>query len=228
MDKRKSYYLVIDTETTPFNKSITEVDPENMLVYDIGFAVVDKLGNIYKTFSYVVAETWINEHKLMQSRYYAEKLPQYRADLKNGTRQLASIMTIKNVIAETCKKWNIKAIVAHNMRFDLNALNRSIRYITKSKVRYFFPYGVEIWDSLKMARSTLGKQKGYKEWCKRYGKMTKNNQPQFKAETLYIYLTHNENFIERHTALADVLIESKIFSYCHTRHTKGIKRRLYA
>lgn len=227
MDKRKNYYLVIDTETAPMDSTENGVKPQNMLVYDIGFAVTDKLGHIYETFSYIVAETWIDHFDLMTSAYYADKLPNYRADLKNGSRTMASIYTIRKQIKALVEKYNIKAIVAHNMAFDIGSLNNTIRYLTKSKVRYFFPYGVEIWDSLKMARSTLGRQKSYKSWCQRNGYMTKNKQCRLTAEILYRYL-YNPEFVERHTALADVLIESKIFAHCITRHTKGIQKRLYA
>ena len=43
---KKNYYIVLDTETAnAFD------DP---LVYDVGFVIIDKKGNIYETFSYVV------------------------------------------------------------------------------------------------------------------------------------------------------------------------------
>lgn len=228
MDKRKNYYIILDCETTPFNKTIEKVDPFNMLAYDIGFAVIDKNGKIYKSYSYVVAETWYNYKDLLKSAYYAEKLPQYCKNIQTGDCTVASIYTIRKTLAELAEKYQVKAIMAHNMRFDCSALNQTIRYITKSKIRYFFPYGYEIWDTLKMARSTLGKQKSYKNWCQRYGYMTKNNQVRLTAEIIYRYLTHQEQFQERHTALADCEIESKIFSYCITRHTQGIQKRLYA
>ena len=228
IDRRRNYYIVIDTETTPFDRTLETVDPLNQLVYDIGFTVTDRNGTIYETYSYIVAETWINYRQLMKSAYYADKLPQYYESLRKGERKLASIMTIRQTVANLIKKYDVKAVVAHNMSFDLTALNRTIRYLTQSKIRYFFPYGVEIYDTLKMARSTLGKQKSYKSWCETHGYVTKNNRPKFTAEVLYIYLTHKADFKERHTALADAIIETYIFSYCTTRHTKGIQRKLYA
>ena len=48
IDKRKNYYLTIDTETA---NSLD--DP---LVYDIGGAIHDKKGRVYETFSFVIYE----------------------------------------------------------------------------------------------------------------------------------------------------------------------------
>ena len=42
MDKRINYKMVIDTETCPLDKDLKGVCPQNMFVYDVGYAVVDK------------------------------------------------------------------------------------------------------------------------------------------------------------------------------------------
>ena len=47
IDKRKKYFMVLDTETCPIDRESQEVSPNNMLVYDIGYCVVDKKGNVY-------------------------------------------------------------------------------------------------------------------------------------------------------------------------------------
>ena len=111
---------------------------------------------------------------------------------------------------------------AHNASFDLRALNTTYRYITKSKYRYFFRWGTEIWDTLKMSQDTICKQKSYIEYCKRNGYMTKHKtpRPRATAEILYRYLTGNENFNESHTGLEDVLIEKEILKHCFRQHKK--------
>ena len=48
--------MVLDTETAPMDRDFEGVDPSNMLVYDLGFAVVDKYGNVYETKSFVNAD----------------------------------------------------------------------------------------------------------------------------------------------------------------------------
>lgn len=84
---KKQYFIVLDTETA---NSI-----EQPLPYDIGWAIVDRQGNVYKTHSYVVYEIYCKEKELMQSAYYAEKLPKYEEDIKSKKRKIAGIWTIR-------------------------------------------------------------------------------------------------------------------------------------
>ena len=149
-------YIMLDTETT---NSLD--DP---ICYDVGFAVVDKEGAIYETHSFVVAEVFLNE-ELMASAYFIEKVPQYWEDIKNGTRKLAKFNTIRKVLAETMKKYNTNIVIAHNARFDYRSTAKTQRYLTKSKYRYFLPYGTEIWDTLKMAREVLKNDVDYDNFC---------------------------------------------------------------
>ena len=221
IDNRKNYYLTIDTETTNgFD------DP---IVYDIGGCINDKKGNVYETFSFIVYETFYGMSDLMQSAYYAEKIPMYKEQIAKGERIVKGYSTIKWYIADLCKKQNVKAIIAHNMRFDYRATTCTQRYLTKSKYRYFLPYGIELWDSLKMASDTIGKQKTYRLFCETYGFMTNHRKPrpQLKAETLYRYITGDPDFIESHTGLEDVKIEREITAHCMKQHKK-MRKLLYA
>ena len=119
-----------------------------------------------------------------------------------------------------CNKYNIKAIIAHNTRFDLNALNTTQRYITASKKRYFLPYGVALYDTLRMARDTFGKEKMYCNWCIKNNYVTKYGKPRFTAEIIYRYISGKDDFVESHTGLEDVFIEKEIFSACMRKHKK--------
>lgn len=222
IDKRKNYYLIVDTETANTNDNNMD-DP---LVYDIGGAVVDKKGNVYETFSLIIYDIFYMMSDLMNSAYYGWKVPMYQEQIDCGERQVVSYFTAKILIRDICEDWNIKAIIAHNMYFDYKATNQTQRYLTKSKYRYFFPYGIELWDTQKMAHDTICKQKGYIQWCKDNGFMTKHRKPrpQEKAETIYRYITGNINFSEDHTGLEDVMIEKEIFAHCIRQHKKMRKK----
>lgn len=198
-------FIVIDTETT---NSID--DP---IVYDIGFAVVDRTGKVYETHSYAIADV-ILDNEMMSTAYYIEKLPQYWEEIKNGKRLLRKFKTVKMILADVCKQYNIQVVVAHNARFDYRSLNLTERYITSSKYRYFFPYGIKIWDTLKMSREALKENEDYTQFCEDNGYITKNNQKRFTAEILYRFITGDNEFIEKHKGLNDVLIEKDIFAYC--------------
>ena len=223
MDKRINYKIVLDTETCPLEQT-DEVTPWNMFVYDIGWAIVDKRGNVYKTQSFINADIFLDEKELMKSAYYSEKIPKYWEDIKSGIRQLRSFYNIKKQLLADIAEYGVKEIYAHNMRFDYGTLQNTQRWLTKSKYRYFFPKGIEICDTLKMARQVLKDSKMYRVWCEQNGYITKNNQCRFSAEVLYRYITGNDDFIESHTGLEDVMIEKDILAYCYSRHKKMVRQ----
>lgn len=223
MDKRINYKIVLDTETCPLEQT-DEVTPWNMFIYDIGWAIVDKRGKVYKTQSFINADIFLDEKELMKSAYYSEKIPKYWEDIKSGVRQLKSFYNIKKQLLEDIAEYGVKEIYAHNMRFDYGTLQNTQRWLTKSKYRYFFPKGIEICDTLKMARQVLKDSKMYRVWCEQNGYITKNNQCRFSAEVLYRYITGNDDFIESHTGLEDVMIEKDILAYCYSRHKKMVRQ----
>ena len=223
MDKRINYKIVLDTETCPLEQT-DEVTPWNMFVYDIGWAIVDKRGKVYKTQSFINADIFLDEKELMKSAYYSEKIPKYWEDIKSGIRQLKSFYNIRKQFLEDIAEYGVKEIYAHNMRFDYGTLQNTQRWLTKSKYRYFFPKGIEICDTLKMARQVLKDSKMYRVWCEQNGYVTKNNQCRFSAEVLYKYITGNDDFTESHTGFEDVMIEKDILAYCYSRHKKMVRQ----
>ena len=220
IDRRRHYFIVFDTETA------NAIDCP--LVYDIGWAVVDKHGNVYRTRSFVNREIFFLEKELMQSAYYAEKLPLYYERIADGSAQVANWQTIKNTLWADIAEYEVKEVIAHNARFDYLATATTQRWLTKSKYRYFLPYGVEVWDTLKMARSVVANKPTYRKFCEEngytYGK--NNNQVRLTAEVLYQFITQNKEFEEEHTGLADVLIEKEILKYCYRQH-KAMKKKLW-
>lgn len=212
MDKRKTYYLTIDTETAN-----TIEDP---MMYDLGGAIHDRKGNVEETFSFIIYDVFCADRKLFDTAYYAEKRPLYERDLALGLRKIVSIFTARAYIADLCKKYSVKAIIAHNARFDYRSTNYTLRYVTKSKSRYFLPYGIPLWDTLKMAQDTICKQKTYERFCKKNGYYTKGGKVRATAEILYKYISGDNDFLEEHTGLEDVLIEKEIFAKCMAQHKK--------
>lgn len=216
IDRRKHYFLVFDTETA---NSLD--DP---LVYDIGWAIVDKYGKVYETKSFINEEIFIGEYELMKTAYYFDKRPIYWKRIMNGETQRKTWYEIRKEFLASIEKWGIKEVVAHNARFDYRSTATTQRWLTKSKYRYFIPKEVEIWDTMKMARDVIGTMPTYRKWCEENDYICRNGQLKMTAEILYRFIKKDETFIEEHTGLADVLIEKEILAYCYRQHKKMRKK----
>jgi hypothetical protein len=227
IDRRHVYGIVLDTETANTIQDENGLDMTNVLFYDLGFQLVDSHGRTYgKKFSFVNSDIFTHEAELMQSAYYAKKIPQYRADLASGKRILANTYEIRKALVDLINKYDCKFVCAHNARFDYNSLNNTQRWTTKSRFRYFLPYGLEWWDTLKMARSVMGKMPTYQRFCTENGYTTKTGKPRFTAEICYRFITKDNTFVESHTGLEDVEIETEILRYCVRQH-KAMKKKLW-
>jgi hypothetical protein len=189
--------------------------------------VVDSHGRTYgEKFSFVNSDIFLHEKELMQSAYYAKKIPQYWKDIWAGKRKVATTYEIRKILCEVVEKYNCQFVCAHNAQFDQRALNNTQRWTTKSRFRYFLPKGLEWWDSLKMARSVMGKMPTYRRFCEENGYITKTGRLRFTAEICYRFITKDNTFEESHTGLEDVEIETEILRYCHRQH-KPMQKKLW-
>ena len=198
-------YIILDTETAN--------DIECPLVYDLGFAVIDETGKVYASYSYVNADIFCDS-EIMSTAFFAEKIPQYWEDIKSGKRILKSFRSIERTFRRVCAAWGVTTFVAHNVRFDYNALNNTKRYITTSRSRFFFPFGAKFVDTLKLSRNVFANDDAYREFCVSNEYVTKRNENRYTAEIIYRFLTSDNNFEEEHTGLADCMIEKEILRYC--------------
>jgi hypothetical protein len=212
MSRKKEWYLVIDTETC---NTI-----EQPLPYDIGYAICDRYGNIVIERSFMVAEIFIDHKDLMKSAYFAEKIPQYWEDLKNGKRELKSIFNIRKQIHTDMKNYKVKKVGAYNMGFDKRALNNDIRYCSKSFFRWFFPFGTEYFCIWNMACQVLLNSTSYVKFALQNGLVSDKDNILTNAECCYQFLTKNLDFKEEHTGLEDVRIEVDILAKCYSTHKK--------
>ena len=221
IDYRHHYVLVLDTETA--NTLVDEdgrMDMSSVLMYDIGWSVVDTKGHVYLERSYMNRDIFVYERELMRSAYYGWKIPQYVRDLRSGERIMSDTYNIRQQMLADMELYHITEVVAHNARFDLNALNTIQRWTTKSKYRYWFPYGTEVWDTMKMARDVIHKMPTYRKFCEENNLLTANGRLSTTAENLYRFIIKDPTFVESHTGLEDVQIEREIMFYCFRQHKK--------
>lgn len=217
IDKRKKYLMVLDVETT--NNNMEKGAKNDGLVYDIGFVVCDKQGNIYCKRSYAVQEIF-DWTELMSTAYYYKKLPKYYERLANNKMYKNSIWHIRKVIKEIMQIFNITEVYAYNANFDYTTLNNTIRYLSGSACRWFFPYGTQICDIWNIACQVLGTQKTF-QW---ENIRNANNNLITNAERMFGYCEQID-FEEEHTGLADAVVESQILARCFKSH-KSINKKI--
>ena len=109
IDKRKHYVLVLDTETAnTMSDEKGQLDTSSTLMYDCGWSVMAvPHGEIYEERSFVNSDVFVRERELMQSAYYAKKIPQYEADLASGKRKMATTYEIRQAMLADLEKYGI-------------------------------------------------------------------------------------------------------------------------
>jgi hypothetical protein len=157
---------------------------------------------------------------VMKSAYYAEKIPQYWEGIKAGERVIKPLWTIRKQLLADMKKYNTKRICAYNMGFDKRALDNTIRYVSKSWGRWFFPFGCEFQCIWNFACNTILNTKGYVDFALKNGLVSEANNVQTSAECAYKFITKNLDFCEEHKGLEDVRIEVAVMASCYRTHKK--------
>lgn len=213
----KQKFMVLDVETAN--------STDDALVYDIGFAICDRDGKIFDCASFIVTDIYDNEKDLMNTCYYAKKLPRYENGLKTGMFTKVSLYSARKIIKEYLNKYKITAVCAYNASFDTRALNTTERWITKSKYRWFLPYGTKIYCIWNMACQVICTQKGYAKYCYENNKISKSGNFMTSAETVYGYITKDVDFEESHTGFQDVCIEVAIMAHCF-KQKKRMKKNI--
>lgn len=199
---RKKLFVTIDCETAG---SLQEP-----IVYDIGFAVHDKYGEIYAKYSFMIKEVYIDRRKDITNAYYSSKFPQYDEEIRQGKRKVVTWELFKKIINAVIEKYQVSAKISFNCSFDERAVDFTERFLNNFENGNIFDKEVPWWDSLRMAKESICCMRKYKKFCQENNYMTKRNVPKGNAETVYRFITGDLTFIEKHTGLEDVLIEIEI------------------
>lgn len=210
--RTKEYLLVLDTETA---NTINFPLP-----YDLGYKIIDRQGNVQVSRSFCIYEIYCQEREMMKTAYYADKIPQYEIELKQGVRKLVRFYTAKKIITQDIEKYKIKKIFAYNVNFDKRALNNDQKYITKNKYKYFFPKDIEFCCIWHMACQVLLARPSYIKFAIKNNYLSQAGNILTNAECCYRYITKNTEFVEEHKGIDDVTIEIEILLACYKQHKK--------
>lgn len=214
IDKRKNYYITIDTETTQgWGKGPKLYSP---LIYDIGYAIHDKKGEIYETGNFIIKNIFYS--KAMKTAFYGNKIPWYTEQI--ATKKIEAVSYAKAIyeINKVCKKYKKLTLLAYNAKFDVSAIMTTAEYTQLKQYDgtlesiFYMVKKLKVQDVWGMFVETIGTRKSYKKFTDENGFVSEKGNRKTSAEVAYRYLVKNPNFIEDHTALSDVLIEVYIFA----------------
>lgn len=213
-------YIVLDCETTDKTPRVSDrAQPENSLVYDLGWVVYDtNTGEVLRERSFVVTETFYDNRR-MQSAYYAAKLPQYFEGILSGKWVVAGFREVWQTLKADCKELNVSKAWAYNCQFDEKALNSTLDHYSNGYNHWFMPYNLrlnDIWDYCSNITSTTA----YLKFCDKNGYFTPKGNPVTNAETVYRFISGERDFTEDHTALNDARIEMEILKAARKKHKK--------
>lgn len=132
-------YMVVDTETAtlPFANEIANGDTERKkriaiarpLVYDIGWTITNRKGEILDSKQFLIAETFAVP-SIFNTAYYAEKRPIYLEKLKRGETSIKTWNEVMEIFSSDLKK--VDAVGAYNSMFDFKkAIPFTELYISK-------------------------------------------------------------------------------------------------
>lgn len=132
----KKFYLTVDTETAtiPFANQICKNANQKQkiaiakpLVYDIGWSITDRQGNIVKTENFLVQETFFVPN-IFNTAYYRNKRPIYMELLEKGEIKVDCWNNIMKLFIADLEKVDIST--AYNACFDFKkAIPFTERYI---------------------------------------------------------------------------------------------------
>lgn len=122
LDRRRKYYMILDCETAtlPFASTLDgeakkRVSIAKPLIYDLGWTIVDKKGNIYKKKSFLISEIF-SVPSVFNTAYYAEKRPLYIDQLNGGAIDLVTWQVATAELEHDLAL--VEGVGAYNAMFD--------------------------------------------------------------------------------------------------------------
>lgn len=156
---RKKFYLTLDTETAtlPFANEMAKTASEKQkiaiakpLIYDIGWTITDRIGNVYKKVNYLIQETFFVPN-VFNTAYYCNKRPIYMELLADG---FITAKTWNDAIEELITDLDYCDIAtAYNACFDFK---KAIPF-TETYIKHLYSADYNEWEKIqkKKCRSII-------------------------------------------------------------------------
>jgi len=206
---KKKIFITIDTECAGLK------DP----VYDIGWTIHDKKGEIFAQYHALVREVFTDGEKMVKA-YFAKKIfSDYAPMLDAGEISIQNWSTIVDIMRGQIEEFGVNVVAAYNLGFDVRALKMTNDMFGDGSP-VFAGKPVQLLDLWQFACEVLLNTATYKKTANANGWVSPVGNIKTSAEMAYRFIINNPEFIEDHTALSDALIETEILAKCFAKKGK--------
>lgn len=205
---KKKIIMVLDTETADLTGSI----------YDIGYTITDKQGNIALTRNWLVEEIFTDAKKMMGAFYAGKIFTHYAPMLQRGDIELTSWSTIIETMRTDILEHNVNVFAAYNLPFDIRVMRNT--HAALGYTGKILPYSLDQLCIWQFACETKLNTRLYKELAAEQGWVSDAGNIRTGAEYAYRFCAGDWGFIEDHTALSDAIIETEILARCFATNSK--------
>jgi len=200
--------LVLDTETCALQGH----------VYDVGYTIANKRGEIVLTRNWLVQEIFTDASKMMGAFYARKLFSHYAPMLGRGDVELVPWNDIVAIMRGDIAEHGVNILAAYNLGFDRRVMRQTHGLLGDGSP--IFGAGTKQLDLWQFACETKLSQKAYKRIAEENGWVSSAGNIKTGAEFAYRFCSGDFGFIEDHTALSDALIETKIMADCFATKRK--------
>ena len=184
-------------------------------VYDVGYIIHDKRGNIEIERNWLVEENFTDPKKMMGAFYAGKHFTHYARMLQDGLITLKPWLEIVEQLNTDIEEYGVDVIAAYNAGFDFRVMAQTHADLGyKGKV---LNSALEILDIWQFACETKLSQKSYATIARNMGWVSPAGNIKTGAEFAHRYCSGDHSFIEDHTALSDARIEVEILAQCYAQ-----------
>lgn len=181
-------------------------------VYDIGYCIHDRKGNIVLERNWLVEENFTNPKKMMGAYYAGKHFTHYARMLQDGKITLKPWAFIVETMRADFAEHGVTTVAAYNAGFDLRVIRQT--HADLGFTGKVLKTGVKVLDIWQFACETKLKQKSFVRVARRMGWVSDKGNIKTGAEFAHRYCSGDYSFIEDHTALSDAQIEVAILAEC--------------
>ena len=181
-------------------------------VYDVGYTIHNRRGEILTTYNALVAEIFTDASKMMGAFYARKLFTHYAPMLDRGDIALVSWTDIVAQIQSDVSTFGVNVLAAYNLGFDRRVMRQTNSLLGNGAI---LP-AMDMLDIWQFACETKLSTLTYKQIAKQNGWVSQAGNIRTGAEYAYRFCSGDHGFIEDHTALSDAIIETDILTACYS------------